>query len=161
VPGIHDMTEIDGRLDALTNVASNLGFTLLLDAGLVDIRLWINDPSAKDRLKTFVVEMDSDIFNYHSSKVSPWKDISRVIDKVLRDQLCTHNVDRLPAGMKYTTKDMFAEGLVALANTENIEALKKAMRVSDGSNWDEPEGEDEDESTRKEASGTEDDHERE
>jgi len=106
-------------------------------------------------------ETDSEIFDYHSSKVSPWKDISRVTDKVLRDQLCTHNVDRLPAGMKYTTKDMFVDGLVALANTKNIEALKKAMRVSDGSDWDEPDDEDGDELTWEEDSGTEDDHERE
>jgi hypothetical protein len=81
-------------------------------------------------------ETDSEIFDFHSSKVNPWKDITHVTNTIPQDHLCNEHVDRLQ-GEGYIAKDLFAKCLIALSNTETIEALKQAMRVPDGAEWDE------------------------
>ena len=85
-------------------------------------------------------ETDSNIFDYHSSTVSPWKDSILVANKILRDGLCDARVNRL-GGEKYIAADMFADGILALAKTDKIENLKKAMLGADGADWDESEDE--------------------
>ena len=81
-------------------------------------------------------ECDAYVSDYHSSAVDSSKDVATVANIVLRNQVCTRDVNRESSEKDRDTVDLYAMGQKALGETSRLSEYKK-MTIQKGSGmWD-------------------------
>jgi hypothetical protein len=114
----HIVKEVKGMIpDNLTSVTSAHARNIcsLLIMNFRDIRQRVSE------------ELDANIFDHHSSRVSPWRDSAAVANRLLSDKIAEREVaaEARSEVLVSSERNLYSNGLAALANGEGIWKLKK------------------------------------
>jgi|SRR5579859_3201044 len=121
----HIVKEVKGMIpDNLTSVtaAHARNICSLLIMNFWDIRQRVSD------------ELDANIFDHHSSRVSPWRDSAAVANRLLSDKIAEREVavEARSEVLVSSERNLYSNGLAALASGEGIWKLKKTMDLVRG-----------------------------
>jgi len=81
--------------------------------------------SFRDMRKHFSKQLKSRDMDFHSTKVNPWKDIEVIVNRMLRDGVCSCRKGRDPGDTE--AKYLYTDGMKELAKRNGVVNLRKAI----------------------------------
>jgi hypothetical protein len=75
--------------------------------------------------RCFSDQLESNDKDFHSSKVNPWKDIEVIVNRMLKDGICTHTEGREARDAE--ARDLFMEGLKELGVGNGVANLRSSI----------------------------------